>query len=75
MEIAKAEDDNILANSQQESDVEMNGAAEEPELEMTEEGAEGGEDEMVEEQGESEMEEGEAEMTEEAGDGNGLNED
>lgn len=47
--MAKPEDDNILANSQQDSDAEMNSAAEEPEQDMSDEGAEEGEAEMVEE--------------------------
>lgn len=53
--MAKPEEDNILlANSSQNSDVEMNPPAEEPEEDMSDEGGEEGEDEMVEEQGESE---------------------
>jgi hypothetical protein len=55
VEMAKPEEDNILlANSSQDSDVEMNPPAEEPEEDMSDEGGEEGEDEMVEEQGESE---------------------
>jgi len=53
--ISKPEQDNILlANSSQDSDVEMKPLAEEPEEDISSEGGEEGEDEMVEEQGESE---------------------